>query len=75
MTLEEYRASVLRLYPLIGYFERYFELLPDYRSGFEAYEAIEREFFKVFNCNRYSSYDSFRISKRRYIHGLSKSKR
>ena len=70
MTLEEHKAAVKRLYPLSGYFERYFELLPLFGSGHEAYSAIEREFHALFGCNRYNSYESFKVTKRRYILSL-----
>lgn len=67
-------SNVKRLYSFIGYFERFYELLHDHRTGIAAYEALEREFYELFGDNKYSSYESFKVMKRRYIILIQKRK-
>lgn len=70
--VDDLRTQTKRLYSLKGYFERFFELLPAHGSSFAAFEAVEREFYAIFGANRYNSYESFKVAKRRYVISLRK---
>jgi len=60
------------LYTLDQYFERYFEIVPEYETYREAYEKVEREHVDLYSAKRYSSYISFRQAKKKYIDRLRK---
>tara|TARA_R110000824_G_scaffold187635_1_gene368900 strand:- start:76 stop:276 length:201 start_codon:yes stop_codon:yes gene_type:complete len=50
-----------------GFDERYFYHCKSSRTYVEAYAKTELEFFKYFELNKYSSYDSFRVSHNKRI--------
>lgn len=54
------------------YFNRFYEVFAEKGdcSYKEAWEALEIEYFDVFGQNRYTSYESFRTSKWRYLKKL-----
>lgn len=56
-----------------GYFERFFALCPKHKVYRKAYEALEHEYYAVYGENRYSSYQSFRVHKHRYLKQLRKN--
>ena len=68
-------SNVKRLYSFKGYFERFYELLNDHKTGVAAFDALEKEFYELFGANKYSSYESFKVMKRRYIILLQKKKK
>lgn len=49
------------------YFQRYFELLKDYKNGEGAYNALEAEYFKTYKKHRYTTYNSFKRMKNYYF--------
>tara|TARA_X000001316_G_scaffold10391_1_gene3223 strand:+ start:375 stop:593 length:219 start_codon:yes stop_codon:yes gene_type:complete len=55
-----------------GYFERFFEIQSNLYSGMAAFEMLEREVYKVYGVNKYSSYYSFKTMKSRYLRSLQK---
>jgi hypothetical protein len=65
--LHQFQLKVRRLYAFRGYFERFFELLQENTTSLQAYEALEREYYDVFGENRYSSYETFKVMRRRYV--------
>lgn len=50
-----------------GFDERYFFHCKSSRTYVEAYAKTELEFFQYFELNKYSSYDSFRVSHNKRI--------
>jgi hypothetical protein len=57
---------LLRLYTSDGFVQFYLELLCDYDTCQDAYEATERQHEITFGHRRYSDYDSFRVILSRY---------
>lgn len=55
-----------------GYFERFFEIQCNLYSGMAAFEMLEREVYKMYGVNKYSSYYSFKTMKSRYLRSLQK---
>lgn len=53
-----------------GYWGRYYEILPDCRSHKEAWERLEAELMETYGVERYTSYESFRVMKTKYLQGL-----
>ncbi len=49
------------------YFQRYYNLLPFYTNGEQAYIALEIEYFDKFKRNRFKTYNSFKRSKNYYF--------
>ncbi len=65
-------------YPLFtprGYFTRFYEILPDHKSGCEAYHALERELMDKYGVELYKSYESFRKAKSIYLSGKTNRKK
>lgn len=63
---------MFKILDLKGYFQRHFELCKDCKTQAEAYERLEQELedlqtkMEIPHKPRYTSYESFRISKTRY---------
>lgn len=55
-----------KLLTVEGFIERYMEMLPDYWSGLEAYNAAEKQHEMTFGKRKYSDYDTFRVVLSRY---------
>lgn len=55
-----------------GYFKRFYELTAKYKSHREAYEALENELFQKFRIGKYSSYNSFKRNKNRYMNKVNR---
>jgi len=72
--MDDFKQRVKQLYSFNGYFEAFFELMPEHKTGLLAFEALEREFYGIFGKNKYADYGVFRIMKRRYILRLQKRK-
>lgn len=72
--MDDYKSRVKQLYSFNGYFEAFFELLPEHKTGVLAFEALEREFYEIFGKNKYCDYATFRVMKRRYILRLQKKR-
>ena len=55
-----------------AYFERYYQILADLGHGNakKAWEAVEEELYDLTELNRYSTYESFRLGRYKYIRGL-----
>jgi len=66
MTVSKEAASMLTIK---GFMAVYFRKLKDADTYEQAYELTEREYKKHFGFTRYSSYDSFRRTKYRYLQG------
>lgn len=63
------RILDLKLNTKQGYFLRYFQLLAVHKDYQDTYDALELEYFTVFQKSKYSSYDSFRKAKSLYQNG------
>ncbi len=50
-----------------GFFQRYFKLLPDARTKFEAFEQVNREYEEIFGEEKYSDFQSFVVVYSRYV--------
>lgn len=56
------------LYTLTAYFARYYELLPQYDTAVETYDALQIEYGEVFGSGpRHSTYQSFKAAKSRFF--------
>tara|TARA_R110002124_G_scaffold229186_1_gene394466 strand:+ start:389 stop:613 length:225 start_codon:yes stop_codon:yes gene_type:complete len=65
--LIKYPKYILQLLTEKGFDERYFHHCKSSRTYVEAYEKTELEFFNHFDLNKYSNYDSFRVSHNKRI--------
>jgi len=63
------RILDLKLNTKQGYFLRYFQLLAVHKDYQDTYDALEDEYMTVFQKQKYSSYDSFRVAKSIYQKG------
>lgn len=61
MTKEIQISRIVLLTTKSGFFKAYEENVPKSRTYLEAYELTEQEYESIFDCRRYSSYDSFRV--------------
>lgn len=43
-----------------GFFQHYFELLPDHRTYIECFHAVNNKYYDLFGEYRYETYNSFR---------------
>lgn len=68
-------AAAQRLLTQEGYFERFFELVTVSGTYQEAYVKLETEYEQYFGQEKYTSYDSFRNMKRRYLRDLQQKAR
>lgn len=59
----------------LTYFDRFYEIKGYDLSDKIAYYKLEDEFFAKFGENRYSSYESFRNGKHRYLKGLQTNRK
>jgi hypothetical protein len=50
-----------------GYFSRFFNLLPYFKNGEEAYNYLENEYFTKYRQYKYKSYNSFKASKSKFF--------
>lgn len=64
--VKTYEPHILKLHTKQGFIERYYNLLQDYPTNEQAYEAAERQHSNYFGQRRYSDYDSFRVILSRY---------
>jgi hypothetical protein len=51
----------LELLEVEGFIKRYFDMLPDYNTCIETYEAVERQYEQAFHKRKYSDYDTFKV--------------
>lgn len=58
-----------------GYFKRFFELVETHQNYRAAYTALEEEYKQYFGCEKYTTYESFRNMKARYLKSLKKMQR
>lgn len=65
--MDDFKQFVRRMYSVDGYFERFYEIYQNCRTGAEAFELLEREYYELFGANRYSDYNAFMVMRRRYI--------
>jgi len=54
--------EILALLSPEGFEKRFYKNCKETKTNFEAYEVTEKEYKKIFNKRKYSSYDSFRVS-------------
>ena len=52
---------IQRLNTIDGFIERYFQLLQEYPTCREAYNAVERQYNFVYGQFKYSSYGTFKV--------------
>lgn len=63
--LEKLQKKIERmqqLVPVVGFFKCYFTMLKDYSTNFEAFHALNDEYFELFGVYRFSTWESFRNS-------------
>ena len=65
--MKKVKEEDLQLYRPEAFDARFIEYTRTHETLQEAWEAVERDFRKVFGQNRYASYESYRISRRRRI--------
>lgn len=53
-----------------GYWARYYQLLQDGSSNKDAWAQLEDELREQFGTSKYSSYESFRVMKTKYLQSL-----
>ena len=63
MTIEKH---ILELLTVEGFILCYYEHVPYYGTLKQAYEATERQYEHAFGRNKYSDYDTFRVTLTRY---------
>ena len=56
----------LELLEVDGFVKRYFEMLADYDTKIEAYEAVERQYEQAFKKRKYSDYECFKTTLHRW---------
>lgn len=49
-----------------GYFQKHFKLCQVNETQEDAFIALEKEYFRICQRNRYTSYKSFRVAKTRW---------
>tara|TARA_R110002020_G_scaffold431046_3_gene640884 strand:- start:401 stop:607 length:207 start_codon:yes stop_codon:yes gene_type:complete len=54
--------EILALLSPEGFEKRFYKNCKETKTNYEAYEVTEKEYKKIFNKRKYSSYDSFRVS-------------
>lgn len=65
-----------RLYDFAGYFDVFYEIVSreDSPTHYQAYLELEERYIKFFGKNRYRTYESFRVTKCRYMKLLSQQR-
>lgn len=73
MVVEQKQQNLLSLK---NYFDRFYEIKEADKSDRATFELLENEYFNLYSQNRYSSYESFKSSKWRYLNNcvLNKNK-
>lgn len=68
--------EALRLLDFKGYFDAFYEILAESedKSHLKAYMAINEEYYRYFNRYKYTSYQSFKNQKSRYLTLLSSNR-
>lgn len=64
----EISVKTLQTMTIEGYFRRFYEILPDFRTNKETWEALEADRIEAGLPERYSSYESFRSAKCYHLH-------
>ena len=66
-----------KLITFTGYFEKFYLLKFEYphTTDLGVYLMLEDLYSKIFGCNKYTSFQSFKTSKYRYCRSLQSSKR
>jgi len=62
--LQDYEKA---LFTSDGFISEYYELMGDYQNQQKAYEALERQFFRIFGRRKYKSFESFRQCRNRKL--------
>lgn len=60
-------AQIVKMASVDGYFEAFYAICHAYPSYYQAYQAIETAYYYTFGEYKYSTYDSFRQMKYRYL--------
>ena len=60
-------ASDLELQSTAGFIKRFWQHLQTSRTQEEAYSKVATDFRLIFNCEKFTSYNSFRVVKNRII--------
>lgn len=50
-----------------GYFNRFYEIIQTVIIHAKAYEQLEDEYFNLYGTNKYTSYESFKVGKHKYL--------
>jgi len=60
-------TQFLRLLETKGFIECFWEMLSNYATQEESYEAVESIYRSIFGKNKYQNFDSFRVTMHTYL--------
>jgi hypothetical protein len=81
MTVKQARENseipdyILKLQEIKGFTENFIEVLSFYTTQEEAYEAVERIYFRYFQKRKYANFESFRQCRNRYYKSCTRIER
>lgn len=58
---------ITKLLTTKGYFERFYEFVNEFQTHEEAFDAVEHQLKSNFGVNKYTSYESFRNAKSKFM--------
>ncbi|SHE59023.1 hypothetical protein SAMN05443144_102102 [Fodinibius roseus] len=64
---EEQTTDYIYLADPREFHKRFIELIPEYETYDQAYQAVELEYHKTFNKTKYTGYDSFRNTCKNFV--------
>jgi hypothetical protein len=65
--MEKIPENALKLYSIEGFIEEYYSQCRNFNTDKEAYLAVEQKYSNYFGYNRYASFESFRVTRRRFL--------
>jgi hypothetical protein len=66
---------ILKLQNIKGFTENFIEILSFYTNQEDAYEAVERIYFRHFQKRKYANFESFRQCRNRYYKSCTRTER
>jgi hypothetical protein len=65
--LKKENEIIRKIGTVTGFYEYYFQQLKNHKTEIECFEAVNDLYFEYFGEYKYSSYDSFRKVKNKYL--------
>ena len=65
--LKKENEIIRKIATVTGFYEYYFQQLKNHKTEIECFEAVNDLYFEYFSEFKYSSYDSFRKVKNKYL--------